>query len=140
MKKFSVGYTAGVYDLFHIGHINLLQAAKAMCDTLIVGVTTDEVALYKGKSPIIPFEQRLEIIKNISCVDLAVPQHIIDKVEAYERLHYDVLFVGDDWYGHESWKKYEYNLGLENVPVIYLPYTQGISTTELRNKIKEIYE
>ena len=95
----TVGYTCGVYDLFHIGHLNLLKNAKGLCDKLIVGVSTDELVAYKHKKAVIPFEERLEIIRNIKCVDAAIPQDDLDKFKAWEKLRFDILFVGDDWYG-----------------------------------------
>ena len=93
-----IGYTSGVYDLFHIGHLNLLKNAKGMCDKLVVGVTVDELVTYKGKRAIIPFEDRAEIVRNIKWVDAVVPQYDMDKVKMCKKLHADVLFVGDDWY------------------------------------------
>lgn len=127
-----VGYTAGVYDLFHIGHLKLLQNAKSMCDKLIVGVTVDELVSYKGKVAVIPFEERIEIIKSLKCVDLAVAQRDIDKVKAHKKLKFDVLFVGDDWYGDESWERMEDELLQYGAKVIYFPYTSKTSSTKLR--------
>src|SRR5580698_4347060 len=103
-----IGYTTGVYDLFHIGHLNLLRNARMMCDKLIVGVTVDEIIPgNKGKRAVIPFEERLEIIKGIRYVDAAIPQFSTDKFDAWEKLKFDVLFVGDDWYKHEKWQTLE---------------------------------
>ena len=104
-----IGYTTGVYDLFHIGHLNLLKNAKGMCDKLIVGVTVDELVQYKGKSAMIPFEDRIEIVRSIKYVDAAVPQYDMDKLKACKELGATYLFVGDDWYGTEKWNKYERN-------------------------------
>ena len=92
-----VGYTTGVYDLFHIGHLNLLKNARGLCDKLIVGVSTDTLVGYKGKRPIIPFEDRIEIVRNIKWVDAAIPQESLDKFAAWEKLKFDIMFVGDDW-------------------------------------------
>ena len=92
-----IGYTAGVFDLFHIGHLNLLKNAKGMCDKLVVGVTTDELVGYKGKHSVIPFEDRIEIIRNISFVDAVVPQYDMDKLTMCKKLGASILFVGDDW-------------------------------------------
>ena len=131
-----VGYTCGVYDLFHIGHLNLLQNAKELCDKLIVGVTVDELVKYKGKSAVIPFEERIELVSNIGCVDCAIAQRSIDKYEAWEKLKFDILFVGDDWYGHPSWVEMEAKLKEVDVKVVYLPYTKHISSTILREKLK----
>lgn len=129
------GYTAGVYDLFHIGHLNLLRNARAMCDRLIVGVTTDEVARYKNKDPVIPFAERVEIVRGCRYVDVAVAQSDLDKFAAWERLRYDRLFVGDDWLGHASWKAYEEKLAAVGSQVIYLPYTQSTSSTKVRRTL-----
>ena len=97
-----LGYTTGVFDLFHIGHLNMLKNAKGMCDKLIVGVTTDELVSYKHKKAVIPFEERIEIVRNIECVDVAIPQNSMDKFEAWKKLKFDVMFVGDDWYASEK--------------------------------------
>lgn len=132
-----VGYTCGVYDLFHIGHLNLLRNAKSMCDKMIVGVTVDELVAYKGKEAVIPFEERIEIVRNIECVDVAVAQRNIDKVEAYKKLKFDLLFVGDDWYLHESWQKMEEELKSYGVKVVYFPYTSKTSSTKLRAIIED---
>ena len=106
-KKLVIGYTAGVYDLFHIGHLNLLKNAKGMCDKLIVGVTVDELVTYKGKHAMIPFEDRIEIVRSCKYVDAAVPQYDMDKLTMCKKLGATLLFVGDDWYGTEKWKQYE---------------------------------
>lgn len=133
-----IGYTAGVYDLFHVGHLNMLRNAKALCDRLIVGVTTDEVARYKNKEPVIPFDERIEIVRGCRYVDAAVAQTTLDKFTAWEKLKYNILFVGDDWHGTESWKVYEKKLADVGVSVMYLPYTEGTSSTLLQKKLKEL--
>ena len=103
MKKYRVGYTTGVFDMFHVGHLNILRKAKEQCDYLIVGVSTDElVREYKNKTPIIPFEERSEIVRSIDCVDKVIPQVNRDKYEAWKELKFDVMFVGDDWKGTEK--------------------------------------
>ena len=102
-----IGYTTGVFDLFHIGHLNLLRKAKKQCDHLIVGVSTDELVTYKHKHAVIPFEERMEIVKAIKYVDEVVPQVNMNKMEAWERLHFNVMFVGDDWKGTAKWDAYE---------------------------------
>ena len=135
MKNEIIGYTAGVFDMFHIGHLRLLMNAKGMCDRLIVGVTTDELAIYKNKIPIIPFDERIEIVRNIKCVDCVVPQEDMDKVSMCKKLGASYLFVGDDWYNSDKWKKYESDLEKIGCKVIYFPYTKGISSTILREKI-----
>ena len=100
MKKYKIGYTTGVYDMFHIGHLNILKNAKEQCEYLIVGVSTDELVLdYKGKIPIIPYEERCVIVEAIKYVDKVVPQFTMDKLEAWKNLHFDVMFHGSDWKG-----------------------------------------
>ena len=125
----TIGYTTGVYDLFHIGHLNLLKNAKGLCDKLIVGVTVDELVAYKNKRAIIPFEDRLEIVRSIKYVDAAIPQNEIDKFAALEKLKFDILFVGDDWYQSESWQAMEEKFKAVGVKVVYFPYTKGVSST-----------
>ena len=122
-----IGYTCGVFDLFHVGHLNILKRAKSMCDRLIVGVSTDKCAQYKGRKPVIPYKQRAEIVRAIKYVDEVIPQHDRDKYKAWQRLHYDKLFVGDDW----DFKEYED----KGIQVIYLPYTKGISTSKIKESI-----
>jgi len=124
-----LGYTTGVFDLFHIGHLNMLKNAKGMCDKLIVGVTTDELVSYKHKKAVIPFEERIEIVRSIECVDVAIPQRSMDKFEAWKKLKFDVMFVGDDWYATEKWEEYERQFAEVGVKIIYFPYTQGTSST-----------
>lgn len=138
MKKYKIGYTTGVYDMFHIGHLNILKKAKENCDFLIVGVSTDElVENYKGKTPIIPFEQRIEIIKSIKYVDKAIPQTTMDKYKVWEQEKFDVLFHGDDWKNSETYNEIENKLKNVGVEFIYFPYTRDISSTQLRKKIYE---
>ena len=135
-----IGYTTGVFDLFHIGHLNMLKNAKAMCDKLIVGVTVDELVAYKHKKAVIPFEERLEIVRNISCVDVAVPQSTMAKFEAWERLRFDLMFVGDDWYGTDKWRRLERQFGEIGVKIIYFPYTKGTSSTLINETLVSIRE
>lgn len=132
-----IGYTTGVYDLFHVGHLNLLKSAKGMCDKLIVGVSVDELVEYKGKKPIIPFEDRIEIVRNIKCVDAAVPQYDMDKLTACRKLGASVLFVGDDWYNTEKWLKYEKEFKKHNIRIVYFPYTKNISSTSVTNRLSD---
>lgn len=131
-----IGYTTGVYDLFHIGHLNLLKNAKGMCDKLVVGVTVDELVQYKGKSALIPFEDRIEIVRACKYVDAAVPQYDMDKLKACKELGAALLFVGDDWFGTEEWKKYEEEFSKEGVKIVYFPYTRGVSSTKIANTLK----
>ena len=134
----TVGYTTGVYDLFHIGHLNLLKNAKGMCDKLIVGVTVDELVAYKGKQAMIPFEDRIEIVRSIKYVDAAVPQYDMDKLSACKKLGADIIFVGDDWYGTEKWQKYEEEFAREGIKIVYFPYTKGISSTQITKALNAV--
>lgn len=124
-----IGYTAGVYDLFHVGHLNLLKNARGLCDKLIVGVTTDDLVKYKGKRAMIPFEDRMEIVRNIKLVDAVVPQSDMDKLSMCKKLGASILFVGDDWYGTEKWQAYEREFAEAGIKIIYFPYTKGVSST-----------
>lgn len=133
-----IGYTTGVFDLFHIGHLNLLKNAKGMCDKLIVGVTVDELVQYKGKSALIPFEDRIEIVRACKYVDAAVPQYDMDKLKACKELGASMLFVGDDWYGTEKWNHYEAQFREEGIQIIYFPYTRGVSSTAISNALKQV--
>lgn len=130
-----IGYTSGVFDLFHIGHLNLLKNAKGMCDRLIVGVTVDELVLYKGKKAVIPFSERIEIVRSIKYVDAAVPQENMDKLTMCIKINASILFVGDDWYGTEKWNKYNSELNNNAIKIIYFPYTKGISSTLLNETL-----
>ena len=127
-----IGYTAGVYDLFHVGHVNLLRNAKGLCDKLVVGVTVDELVKYKGKEAIIPFEDRIEVVRACKYVDVVVPQEDMDKVKMCKKLNASYLFVGDDWYDTDKWKDYEKELEKINCKVVYFPYTKSISSTKIR--------
>lgn len=137
-SKKTIGYTTGVFDLFHVGHLNILKKAKENCDYLIVGVSTDEVVLdYKHHLPVIPFEQRKQIVEAIKYVDEVVPQKSMNKLEAWESLHFDAIFHGDDWKGSSMYNEIEQKLAEHGVDVVYLKYTDGISSTDLRKKINE---
>ena len=133
-----IGYTTGVYDLFHIGHLNLLKNAKGMCDKLIVGVTVDELVTYKGKRSMIPFEDRIEIVRSIKYVDAAVPQYDMDKLTACKKLGATVLFVGDDWYATDKWQEYERQFTEAGIRIVYFPYTKGISSTQITKALKSV--
>ena len=136
MKKYRVGYTTGVFDMFHIGHLNILRRAKEQCDYLIVGVSTDElVKEYKNKTPIIPFEERAEIVQSIDCVDRVIAQENRDKYEAWRELKFDVMFVGDDWKGKPLFMKVEEEFKKVGIDVVYFPYTKDTSSTILREKL-----
>lgn len=132
------GYTAGVFDLFHIGHVNLLKRAKANCDHLIVGVSVDELVLYKGKKPVIPFHERIEVVASCRYVDEVVPQTSIDKLTAFQSLRFDKIFVGDDWKGSPEWQEYERRLEIEKVEVVFFPYTTGTSSTLINSTLETL--
>ncbi len=138
--KIMIGYTSGVYDLFHIGHLNLLKNAKGLCDKLIVGVTVDKLVEYKNKRSVIPFEERIEIVKNIKYVDAAIPQEELDKYKMWEKLHFDILFVGDDWFNSPSWKEMEEKFSKVGVRVVYFPYTKGTSSTLINDTLVKLRE
>ena len=137
MKKITIGYTSGVYDLFHVGHLNMLRNAKSLCDKLIVGVTTDELVSYKNKKSVIPFHERMEIVRNIKYVDTVVPQEDMDKMKQWDKLKFDVMFVGDDWHNTEKWKDFESDFKEVGVKIVYFPYTKGISSTKLNEILKK---
>ena len=124
-----IGYTTGVFDLFHIGHVNMLRNAKSLCDRLIVGVTVDELVAYKNKKSVIPYEERVEIVRSCRYVDLAVPQQSMDKMEAHRRYKFNKMFVGDDWYNTNKWKNYDVMMKEVGVDIIYFPYTTTTSST-----------
>lgn len=138
MKKKIIGYTAGVFDLFHIGHLNLLKNCKGMCDYLVVGVTVDDLVTYKGKRAMIPFEDRIEIVRSIKYVDAAIPQSDMDKLSVCKKIGASILFVGDDWYGTEKWKQYEEEFSKNGIKIIYFPYTKGISSTQIAKALKAV--
>jgi len=137
MRKM-VGYTTGVYDLFHVGHLNLLKNARSLCDQLIVGVTTDDLVMYKNKRAVIPFHERLEIVESIKYVDTAIAQPDMDKFRAWEKLKFDVLFVGDDWFKDPKWEEIESKFQEVGVRVIYFPYTKGTSSTLINNTLEDL--
>lgn len=133
MKKYKVGYTTGVFDLFHVGHLNILQKAKEQCEILIVGVTTDEeVFRVKNRKPIIPFNERMDIVNSIKYVDSVVPENNTDKMIAWNDLKFDVMFKGDDWKGTPQWDAYEKEFSKKDVTIEYFNYTKGTSSTILR--------
>ena len=136
-----VGYTAGAFDMFHIGHLNVIRRARELCDYLIVGVSTDElIQRVKNKTPVIPYEERIEIVAALKYVDEVVPQPNKDKFAAWERLHFNKMFVGDDWKGTPQWNKFEEQFAPIGVDIIYLPHTDGISSTKLTEFIKKTLE
>lgn len=138
MNNFIIGYTTGVYDLFHIGHVNILRNAKSMCDKLVVGVTTDELLWeYKKRRPVIPFNERAEIVRNISYVDAVVPQETMDKFAAWRRFKFDLMIVGDDWYQTPKWQDFEQQFTDVGVRIVYFPYTKGTSSTLINQILME---
>ena len=138
-KKKVIGYTTGVFDMFHIGHLNILKRAKEQCDYLIVGVSTDELCKsYKKKEPIIPYEERKAIIEAIKYVDKVVPQTDRNKFAAWERIKFDVMFVGDDWKNSPLLTELENKFEDVGVKIIFFPYTKTTSSTILREKLDKI--
>lgn len=137
-KKYKVGYTTGVFDMFHVGHLNILRRAKELCEVLIVGVTTDELCFArKKKQPIICQKDRMTIVESIRYVDRVVEQNDMDKVSAVKALGADVVFVGSDWKGTESWNQYEKEFAQVGCTVVYLDHTDGISSTIIRERMNQ---
>lgn len=137
MKQYKIGYTQGVYDMFHIGHLNLIKRAKERCETLIVGVNSDAlVEEYKHKIPVINENDRAEIIRSLKPVDECVIVDTLDKIETMKSLHYDAIFIGDDWYGNPRWMKTKEDLAAYGVDVVFLPHTEGISSSQLRPEVE----
>ena len=138
-KKYKIGYTTGVFDLFHIGHLNILKRAKEECEYLIVGVTTDDVVKqYKHKTPVIPFEERKRIVEAIKYVDKVVAQVSMDKYLAWEKEKFDVIFHGDDWKNSDMYNEMERKLKAEGVDFVYFPYTKSTSSTMIKKVLEEI--
>lgn len=136
MSKYKIGYTTGVFDMFHVGHLNILKRAKEQCDYLVVGVTTDELCQQrKHKLPIINEQDRMAIVSAIRYVDKVIPQEDMDKLSAVKQLNADAVFVGSDWKGTDSWNKYEKDFASVGCAVEYLDHTDGISSTLLRKRI-----
>lgn len=138
MKKYKIGYTTGVFDMFHIGHLNILKNAKAQCDFLIVGVSTDEnVISYKHKEPTICYKERAEIVGAIKYVDMVVPQENMDKFAAWEKYRFNAIFHGDDWKGSSMYTEIESKLKSVGCDMVFLPHTDGISSTIIKDKINK---
>lgn len=136
MKKI-IGFTAGAFDMFHVGHLNLIKNAKARCDYLIVGVNTDElIAAYKHKKVVVPLEERLQIVEAIKYVDEVIPVDTLDKEQMWQKKKFDVVFIGDDWKGSARWNETEEQMKKLGIEVIYLPYTRGTTSTILREKLE----
>ena len=138
---YKIGYTQGVFDMFHVGHLNLINNAKAQCERLIVGVNSDElVQQYKHKTTVINEKDRAEIIRNLRAVDDVIIVDTLDKVEIYKTHRFDAVFIGDDWRGNERWKQTEEDLAKLGVGVVYLPHTPSVSSTNLRVEIPRACE
>ena len=137
-KKFKIGYTTGTFDLFHVGHLNLLEKAKENCEILIVGVSTDELEKdYKGELPVIPFEDRIRIVGALKCVDKVIAQKTLNKLDVLPDIQYDVLFHGDDWKNTKMYNEIEEKLREQKVSCIYFPYTKSISTKSIKERIQK---
>ncbi|MDP5131103.1 MAG: adenylyltransferase/cytidyltransferase family protein [Paraglaciecola sp.] len=133
-----LGYTTGVFDLFHVGHVNVLRNAKSMCDKLIVGVTTDELVSYKNKKAVICFEERMEVVRACRYVDAVIPQVDMDKFAQWEKVKFDVVFVGDDWFKSPKWEKIEQDFKTVGVRVVYFPYTKSTSSTLINQVLMDL--
>lgn len=133
-----LGYTTGVFDLFHVGHVNLLRNAKGMCDKLVVGVTTDELVSYKNKKSVISFEERMEVVRSCRYVDAVIPQEDMDKYTQWQKVKFDVMFVGDDWFKTDKWQAIDNKFKEEGVRVVYFPYTKGTSSTLINNVLLDL--
>lgn len=141
MKKYRIGYTQGVYDMFHIGHLNLLNNAKKYCDYLIVGINSDKlVQEYKKKKPVVNEKERQAIVRSIKAVDECIIATTLDKLEIHKKIQFDAIFIGDDWKNNSRWERTEDDLKKVGADVIYLPHTDGISSTYLRTVEKEKIE
>lgn len=138
MREKLIGFTAGTFDMFHIGHLNLLKNAKSRCDYLIVGVNSDRlVEEYKNKKAVVPLGERMEIVRSIRYVDEVMQIDSLDKIISWRQKHYDLLFIGDDWKGSHRWERTEKEMAKYGVKVIYLPHTEGTNSTLLREKLIE---
>lgn len=134
MKKYRIGYTQGVYDMFHIGHLNILNRAKELCDYLIVGINSDSLVRdYKHKTPVIPEIERMEIVRNIKAVDEVILAETLDKMVQHNKIGFDVIFIGSDWEGNPRWEATKKEMSRINVDVVFLPHTDGVTSTMLRN-------
>ncbi|MCC3295304.1 adenylyltransferase/cytidyltransferase family protein [Arthrobacter sp. zg-Y411] len=131
-----IGYASGVYDLFHIGHLNLLRQARERCDFLIAGVASADMSRrLKGITPVVPLTERLEIVRGIRFVDEAVVDEHVNKAETWREVGFNVFFKGDDWRGTPKGDRLERDMDLIGVEVVYLPYTPTTSSTMLRRAL-----
>lgn len=133
-----IGYTTGVFDLFHVGHVNMLKNARAMCDRLIVGVSTDELVGYKNKKAVISHVERMRVVESCRYVDVVVPQGSMDKFAQWKKIKFDVMFVGDDWYKTDKWKIIDEQFEKVGVKVVYLPYTVSTSSTLINETLENL--
>ncbi|MER5726998.1 adenylyltransferase/cytidyltransferase family protein [Streptomyces sp. NPDC002138] len=135
-RPYRVGYAPGAYDLFHIGHLNILRHARSQCDYLVAGVVSDEMAeLAKGRRPMIPLVERLEIVRSVKYVDAAFVETVPDKVQTWKQVRFDVIFKGDDWRGTPKGLRLEEDFAAVGVDVVYFPYTVHTSSTQLRRAL-----
>ena len=138
-KKIIIGYTTGVFDLFHVGHIRILKKSKSLCDKLIVGVSSDNlVKKYKNKYPVISQKERMEVVKSNKYVNYVVSQNTLDKFISWKKLKYDIMFVGDDWYDTKKWQELDKKFKKVGVRIVYLPYTKGTSSTKINNILNKV--
>ena len=138
-KKIIIGYTTGVFDLFHVGHVRILKKSKSLCDKLIVGVSSDNlVKKYKNKYPVISQKERMEVVKNNKHVNYVVSQNTLDKFISWKKLKYDIMFVGDDWYDTKKWQELDKKFKKVGVRIVYLPYTKGTSSTIINNILNKV--
>ncbi len=140
MKEVIIGYTAGVFDLFHLGHLNHLAVAKGLCDYLIVAVSSDEmIKKIKKKKNVTDYYSRARIIQSCRYVNAVIKQEDFDRFNVWKNIKFDITFIGDDWYNISKWKKIEKKLENVGVRVVYLPYTKGVSSTSIKEFIKNEY-
>lgn len=139
MKKYKIGFIQGVFDMFHVGHLNVIERAKEHCDYLIVGVNSDRlVQEYKNKTPIIPVSERARILQALRCVDEVIVMDDRDKIKVCQEHNINAIFMGDDWKGSDFYNKMEEELKQIDVDIVYFPYTKGTSSTILREKLLAI--
>lgn len=139
MAKYKIGYTTGVFDMFHVGHLNIIKQAKEYCDFLIVGVSTDElVETYKNKKPIIPLQERMKIVEAIRYVDKVIIQTSMDKFKAWEELGFNAIFHGDDWKNSSMYNALEEKFSKVGVDMVFLPHTDGVSSTLIKEKLEKM--
>ena len=137
-KNKIIGYTTGVFDLFHIGHLNILKKSKILCDYLIVGVTTDKLVQYKFKKAVIPFKERVKIVKSIKYVDEVVSQNSMNKIYAWKKYRFNIMFVGDDWKNTKKWDKIENEFKQRGVKIKYFKYTKGTSSSLINSTLLKL--